>query len=1854
MRPASEEHLARVRTRALQAYAHQDLPFEKLVEALAPRRDLSRNPLFQASLVLQNTPPGELKLEGLDVQRLEGLGSESAKFDLDFELTENPGRLSGSIQYATDLFEAGTIERLVGHWRVLLEAIVADPGQAISKLPLLTEAERHQLLVEWNDTAVEYPRERCIHQLFEAQVERTPEATALVYEDQQLTYGELNARANRLAHHLRSLGVGPEVLVGVCLERSLELVVGLLAVLKAGGAYVPLDPSYPAERLAFMLEDTQAPVLLTQQRSLARLPAYSGHTLCLDRDAARFAQHPETNPPGSCSPTNLAYVIYTSGSTGKPKGVMVEQRSVVNHMLWMQRRFPLSPADRILQKTPASADASVWEFFAPLTAGAQLVMAAPDVHRSPVDLMETAWRYGVTVIQFVPSLLTAVLESRGITQCDALRRVFCGGEILVQETARRFRAQSNAELVNLYGPTEVTIDSTFHVWGASDDGHSLPIGKPVDNLRAYVVDRDTQLAPAGVAGELLLGGVGVARGYLRQPALTADRFIANPFAGVKSDRLYRTGDLVRRRNDGVIEFLGRRDAQLKVRGNRIEPGEIEAVLAEHPAVRQAAVLVREYAPGDKRLVAYVATHDESWVQDEPLRALLRERLPEYMRPAAYVFLPRLPLTPNGKVDRKALPAPDSSAFAHRAYEAPVGEIETALAQIWAKVLRLERVGRRDHFFELGGHSLLAVTLLDRMRQSGLHVDIEVLFGTPTLAQVAAAANFSSNTVKVAQDCIPPHCSDIVPEMLPLVQLTHGEIERITSVVPGGAANIQDIYPLAPLQEGILFHHQIAREGDPYLMSALFAFDSRRALEEYVQALQAVVDRHDILRTSVLWEGLPEPVQVVWRRAPLAIEEVSLSTGAGDIAQQLRARYDPRGYRLDVRKAPLMRIYIARDEENARWLMLQLFHHLSTDHTAQEVMQQEIEAHLQGRAGRLPAPLPFRNFIAHARLSVSQEEHKAFFQEMLGNVDEPTTPFGLSDVYGEGGDLSEVRQRVGPPIAIRLRECARTLGVSAASVYHLAWAKVLAGFSGRDDVVFGTVLFGRMQGGSGEGRALGLFMNTLPVRIQADNANVQSSVRHTHALLTRLLHHEHASLALAQRCSAVAAPTPLFSVLLNYRYSAAVTAPSGGIRQSAEGMKCLSKESRTNYPLTLSIDDLGEEFELIAQARSPIDPGRVCAFMRTALERLVDALEHAPDTPLRDLDVLPESERQQLLIEWNDTAVEYPRERCIHQIFEAQVERSPEATALVYETQQLTYRELNARANRLAHHLRSLGVGPEVLVGVCLERSLELVVGLLAVLKAGGAYVPLDPSYPAERLAFMLEDTQAPVLVTHSSLLDKLPPYAGHSVCLQRDAARIAQRSDSNPPPSASPTNLAYVIYTSGSTGKPKGVMIEQRSVVNYLSWIGNTFPLHTTDRVLQKTPISFDASVEEIFFPLSLGAVLVVTGPESHLSAEELIDAVQETGITVLQVVPSLLASMLDHTQFRECKSLRLLLCGAEVLTRELAERVHDQSAAELVNLYGPTETTISSTFWRVPRNISERRVPIGRPVANTKVVVVDDAGQLLPAGVPGQLCVAGSGVARGYLNRPELTRERFVPDRFWHARGGRLYLTGDRVRLKPDGTLEFLGRCDQQLKIRGFRIEPEEVEATLSEHPGVADVAVVGHQVAPGGTQLVAYYLRSQTDVCDSKALRAYLQARLPEHMVPAFFIGVESLPRLPNGKVDRSRLPAPGRENVATDDEFVAPSTPVEQILVDVWRSVLQVDRIGIHDNFFEIGGHSLLVAQVVARIRDVHGVPLSIRDLFAHPNVAALSRIVETLRTAPPTEQEPGLVPAARQAFRRPRTT
>ncbi|RWO15662.1 MAG: amino acid adenylation domain-containing protein, partial [Mesorhizobium sp.] len=1605
-----------------------------------------------------------------DLTSSQGAGAGLCGDLLTFEVCVQDG--SFRWQFDASRLAPKQIGRMTQHLQTLLYGVTADAGQPVGRIELLPAEERTYLLEELNRTAAPYPSERCIHELFEAQVRQAPEAVALVYEDERLSYGELNAWANRLAHHLIGLGVRPDQPVAICLERSPAMVVGLLAILKAGGAYLPLDPAYPCARLQQVLEDAAPRLLLADAAGRAALGAEAladVRVVDLTTATPAWAELPACDPePRALGLTShhLAYVIYTSGSTGTPKGVMVEHGSLVNYLHWSDRRHYERAANGSLMLMSFSFDGSITTLFGPLLAGARLRILI-----DWIGAVEDGQTYDL--IKLTPSHLSMLNKRLEAHNGPApARALMVGGEALIPADMQFWQERfPSVRLINHFGPTEATVGcATFEISQSVEGMASIPIGRPIANTQVYLLDGHGTPVPFGAVGELYIGGAGVARGYLNRPELTAERFLADPFSDEAGARMYRTGDLARYLPDGNLEFLGRNDDQVKIRGFRIEPGEIAARLIEHAWVREAVVVARQDRAGDKHLVAYVVCGPEAGSDDDDgsglaggLRAHLGARLPDYMVPSAFVRLAALPLTPNGKLDRKGLPAPADDAYARAAYEAPQGEIETALAQIWAELLGVERVGRRDHFFELGGHSLLAVQLMERLRRLSLGVEVRTLFASPVLADLAASLG-SHHEVAVPANLITEQSSAITPQMLPLIELAQGEIDRIVATVPGGVGNIQDIYGLSPLQDGILFHHLLASRGDPYLLVRQMAFADRGLLERYLGAVQQLVDRHDILRTAFVWEGLSSPAQVVWRRAPLQVTEVELDACDGSGAAELRRRFDPRRHRIDLGRAPLLRFVIAREPGSGRWLLLELQHHLIGDHTTLEVMHAEVRAVLGGQAHELAAPQPFRNLVAQARLGVDAKAHEEFFQEQLADIDEPTMPFGLNEVRGDGSGIGEARRMLPQALNDRLREQARRLGVSLASLCHLAWGQVVARSSGREQVVFGTVLFGRMHAGAGADQALGLFINTLPVRLDLDGTGVEASLRTTHARLSELLAHEHASLAQAQRCSGVAAPAPLFGALLNYRHNTPAAMTGCGPDDVLAGMEWLGGEERTNYPLTLSVEDYGEALGLTAQVVEPVSADRVCGYMQHVLEQLAEALEHAPNTPVRDLDILPAAERTYLLEDLNRTAAAYPSQRCIHELFEAQVRQAPEAVALVHEDERLSYGELNARANRLAHHLIGLGVKPDQPVAICLERSPAMVVGVLAILKAGGAYLPLDPAYPCARLRQVLADATPRLLLADAAGRAALGAEALADVSvvdLETATPAWAELPACDPEPRAlglTARHLAYVIYTSGSTGTPKGVMVEHAQIARLFEAAQDWYGFTEDDVWCLFHSISFDFSVWELWGALRYGGRLILVPSNIARSAPDFHELVFKSGVTVLNQTPSAFKAFMDV----ECQSnvrnrLRYVIFGGEALESSILKpwyERHPDAVPQLINMYGITEAIVHVTYRPLNQSdTSNSGSLIGKRIPDLRLYLLDGHGAPVPFGAVGELYIGGAGVARGYLNRPELTAERFIASPF--VEGDRLYRSGDLARYLPDGNLEFLGRNDDQVKIRGFRIEP-------------------------------------------------------------------------------------------------------------------------------------------------------------------------------------------------------
>ncbi|MEV7116797.1 amino acid adenylation domain-containing protein, partial [Streptomyces anulatus] len=1845
--PTFTELLARVRETNLSAFDHQDLPFEKLVEELAPPRSLARHPLFQVMLSVENLARAEVDLGGaLPAGRPAGPSQAApagtvAKFDLEITAEETfdeagaPGGLHGSVIVNADLFEAASAVRLAERLVRVVEQLTAAPQTRIAAADALGVAERDRLLTGWNDTTAEAGH-GLLPERFAAHVEATPDAVAVVYEGTDITYAGLDARANRLARRLVALGVGAEAVVGLCLPRGLDIVVAILAVWKTGGAYVPLDPEHPADRLAFILDDSRARVVLSTRDTADGVAAGldADRVVWLDdpREAAELAALPATAPHAPLAHGGLAYVIYTSGSTGRPKGVATGHGALANLVSVFGPLLEVAPGVPVLQFASFNFDASVLDVAVALAHGGTLVVASATERTEPALLRALVKSAGVRSASLVPSLL-AVLDLDDLAGVGAM---VVGSEGIDPALARAWAR--GRRLVHAYGPTEAAVITA--VGQVDPDGTGpVPFGGPVANTRMYVLDGRLQPVAPGVTGELYIGGAQLARGYVGRPDLTAERFVASPYTA--GERLYRTGDLVRWTEDGRLVFAGRADEQVKIRGFRIEPGEVQSVVAAHPRIARAAVVPREDTPGDVRLVAYVVAAEDESDEAELVTSVcefVASRLPQYMVPAAVVLLDALPLTVNGKLDRKALPAPEYTAGGGRL---PAGRQEQILCEEFAEALGLERVGVDDNFFTLGGHSLLAVRLVERLRTRGVAVSVRALFESPTPAGLALSGGAAQ--VEVPENLIPADATAVTPQMLPLVDLTVEEIDRIAATVEGGAANIADIYPLAPLQEGLLFHHLLAGGGeDAYALPSVLAFDSRDHLDGFLRALQQVVDRHDILRTGIVWDGLREPVQVVWRRAELSVDEVVLDAHGTDPVAEL---VELGSTAMDLSQAPLIGLNVARSphgDADGRWLVLMRMHHMVQDHTAKEVLLEEVHAFLTGRGDELAQPLPFRNFVAQARGAVDESEHERYFAELLGDVTEPTAPYGLVDARGDGSGVVRGELVLPQQLTGRIREIARRVGISSAPVLHVAWARVLAAVSGRTDVVFGTVLFGRMNAGVGSDRVPGPFMNTLPVRLRTGELGALEAVSAMRGQLAELLEHEHAPLALAQRASGVPGSSPLFTSFFNYRHSqgsrgtqAATTAPADAVT----GIRMVFEHDRTNYPLSVAVTDDGDTLDLAIDAIAPIDPHAVSELMRMAVANLVVALEKAldggADAPLGGVDVLDGAERRRVLVEWNDSAVDHGP-GLVPELFAAQVARTPDAVAVVADGAEVSFAEVEERANRLAHYLLGQGVGAESVVGICLPRGADAVVAILAVWKAGAAFLPIDPGYPVERISFMLADSGAVLTLTDEDVLGDLP--AGRARMVPVDSTLMGIQLSALPgqaPALRTRTDgLAYVIYTSGSTGRPKGVAVTHRGLANYVRWAADAYGM--TDAASGGAPLhsslAFDLTVTSVVVPLMSGSAVVV---DEVGGVEGLASLVRSSGggFGLAKVVPAHLPLLMESLPDAEAaRAADRWVVGGEALSGAVVRAWLERAPGSVVvNEYGPTETTVGCSVFEVRAGDEVGAVvPIGRPVANTRLYVLDERLSPVAPGVAGELYIAGAQVARGYVRRPGLTAERFVANPFEPR--VRMYRSGDLARWHADGQLEFLGRADEQVKVRGFRIEPGEVESAIAAHPQLAQVAVVVREDVPGDVRLVAYVVADDPEddlAALPNQIRSHAAGRLPEYMVPAAVVVLEALPLTGNGKLDRKALPAP--EPAGGSGSGREPANERERALCRAFAEVLRVSDVGVDDDFFALGGHSLLAVRLTSRIRSALGVDVEVRALFEAPTVAALAARLEGAEAA-----------------------
>ena len=1794
--PSFAELLARVRETSLGAYGHAELPFEKLVEDLRPVRDLSRQPIFQVMLNLLNVPLALGSVSELSVSPVRQ-PSGGSKFDLTLTLSEMRSGLECTLEYATDLFDGSTIARFSDHLVRVLEAVVADPSRRLSEISLMSAEDLEALLVSRNATEAAYPSDLCVPDLFGRVAASHPSSVALVFEGREVSYGDLDRRSNQLAHHLRSLGVGPDVVVGLQVPRSVEMVLGLLGILKSGGAYLPLDPDYPRERLDFMLRDSGASVLLTVG-AVEALPGSEGlSVVLLDDDWSAISGCSAEAPDAVCGPENLAYVIYTSGSTGRPKGVMGSHGNAVKRIAAQGSMQALSASEVCCQKTSIGFVDSIYETLLPLCSGSRLVIAPAAVSEDASQLSSLVSCSGVTRLVLVPSLARALVEQPGFASSfSGLRVLSLSGEALDGALADRLRAAlPSARLMNLYGSSEVSADTT---WQFLEAGDAVGIGVPLANTQVYVLDGSLAPVPEGLVGELYVGGVGLARGYVGRPDLTAERFVPSPFG--EGERLYRTGDLVRWGAEGRLLFEGRRDHQVKVRGFRIELGEIEAVLGEQPGVGRSVVVVQEREGGDRRLVVYVVAAGSEGLDVPGLRAALRLRLPEHMVPSHYHVLDALPLTPSGKLDRASLPLPRDETRGNGSEDAPRSPVEESLAKIWCEVLKIESVGIHDNFFDLGGHSLIAVRVVSRLRDTfGISLPLRHLF-TWDISDLAAH--------------------------IELAKSQEQKTDKITILKSARSEHL----PLSFAQERLWFLDQVAGESVAYNLSWAIIFeesDDHRLLE---RALSKVVERHEVLRTRY-YSVDGEPFQAVQTHDEVRLPVYDLR-GQPEELQLEKARslaLFEAAKPFDLKTDMPLRGHIILVGPTTQALLLTV-HHIAFDGWSIGLFVREFsEVYgrlLKGEKTDLPAlPIQYADYTLWQR-QYSQGERLDrqcdYWRKQLAGA--PTlldlrTDYPRSRVVTDKSE--SVNISLGRDLTAKIETLAKQQNCTPFMVLFAAFNVLLARYSGQDDIVIGSPIANRTSPQTEQ--LIGFFANVLLLRerITGDPRFLEflDSVRRTTLEALEQQEVPFERLAGELRPTRDLSYSPWFQVMF-----AMQNFPTEALEILGRPVRAIHVPSgKAMFDLVMSLAIVRGELSGALTYKVELFREDTIRRMASNFETLLAGLVEAPDTPLSRLPLLGDEDIKKQLVDWNATQSAIEPTRCVHELIEEQVDRSPAATALSFDDRAMTYEELDRRSNQLAHRLRALGVGPDVVVTLVLDRSFEMFIALLGVLKAGGAYLPIEPTEPEDRAAAMIRETGSNVLVTHAGWEGRLPTLGLERIVLDSSGPEPSSYPDTRIAPSAQSANLAYIIYTSGSTGRPKGIAMHRQGMRNLITWRQASFRLSSDDAVLLKAPYSADFSVPELFWPLTAGARIVVAEPGRQNDPEYCDALINQQSVTVIDVVPSLLALLLESGQLKDGTSVKQILSGGEALTTDLARACQESCDAALHNLYGPTECCVDAVHGAVSRELLRAEVPIGRPIANTRAYVLDSAQSPVPVGVVGELYIGGMGLARGYVGRPDLTAESFVPDPFGQSE--RLYRTGDLARWSPEGVLEFLGRSDHQVKIRGYRVELGEIEAILSKCPEVSQAVATVREDVPGDQRLIAYAVPRGTAGIDEQTLRSALRQSLPDHMIPSMIVALDSLPLMANGKVDRKRLPEPDGRS-ANDGGFVAPRSPVESTLAEIWSDLLRVEPVGVQDNFFDLGGHSLLGMRAVSRIRKSFAVDLPLRALFEAATLAELAARVE----------------------------
>ncbi len=1754
--------------------------------------------LFNVLFVYENYPPAETLYNSEFF--IKSKNAQKIEYPLSVMAHTSHNKLSWNLYYQTEHFDRNIVERLSKHMKKLLKEIITTPLKEINRLDILTETEKQQLLVDWNDTVAEYPKDKCIHELFEEQVEKSPDAVAVVFDNKHLTYRELNERSNQLANYLRKNGVAADTLIAICVDRSLEMIIGIIGILKAGGAYVPLDPTYPEDRLKYMMEDSGVKLVITKEYF----------------ENEEIAKESSNNLVKVTSPQNLAYVIYTSGSTGKPKGVQVCNESVVNHLLVRLKNLSISESDIVAQIANYCFDISVWQILAVSLAGGKLILIKQEEQKSIDVLGHLAAKNLVTILEIVPSLLS---KQSGLEKLDCVKNLILTGEAFKEEAYFDFRNITDSNVFNAYGPTESTISCTL----ACINDH-LSIGRPISNTQIYILDSAQNPVPQGVSGEICIGGIGLARGYLNRPDLTAEKFMANPFGN--GERLYRTGDLGKYLADGDIEFLGRIDNQVKIRGFRIELEEIESAINDCADIRTSVVLAREDADGNKQLVAYVIPKPvndleelyklETQTRDsisvftgnkvagivEAIRNSISKTLPDYMMPSLFMVLDQVPLTPNGKTDSKLLLTLDTSKriSAHE-YVAPRTEIEEKLCEIWQEVLYLDKVDVNDDFFEIGGHSLLATRIISKIRAE-LNADLPLkkLFEHPTIAALASVVDGKESRLG---EKIPPLIAQKKPKNISL-SFAQQRLWVIDKLLPEKA-----LYNIS---------YSVRLVGDL----------DYKALEEAVNKL---IERHESFRTNFFETAEGKGYQVIspeWKFKLIA-EEASEK----DIEKIAKEEAESPFHLTDDHLLRIRLLKIGNEDH----VLLITMHHIISDGWSTSIFLDELKELYNNQNIILPKlPITYTDYAIWQRSWLKDdvlENQLNYWKEHLQNspdhLDLPLDYKRPTEMTYAGERIDfELKKTVYDGI-LKLAEKTST------TVFMVMFAAVnclLHKYTYQENIVIGTPIANRHYKET-EG-LIGFFVNTLALRTHFDKdmtfmavlEQVKKSVTDGYENQDIPFEYLVDKLNIERRLNV----NPLFQVM--------VTTNKWEIKKK-NFRNVKEKGISSNYAISkfdLEFDALEDEghFYVSIGYSKELFKSETIDRMSSHLEKLLEEIVENPKKTVDRIEILTATEKQQLLVDWNDTTSDYPKDKCIHESFEEQVERSPDAVAVVYDDKHLTYRELNERSNQLANYLRKCGVAADTLVAICIDRSLEMIIGMMGILKSGGAYVPLDPTYPEDRLKYMLEDTGAKILLTQQHLQEKIQNLTDEEIKITSldTNESIQKESVNNLVRITSSQNLAYVIYTSGSTGKPKGVQINHRGVVNTIFSQIREFMLIERNSALQIASFSFDAFVSEIMTSLISGKTIELI--ESKQGIEKFLNK----KLVDIGTIPVRLLKTFEKVN----SHLDTLVIAGESSSRDILDKC--SHIENFINAYGPTEGSICSTMLKI--NSADVVVnSIGRPISNTQIYILDSAQNPVPLGVSGEIYIGGVGLARGYLSRPDLTAEKFIANPF--GNGERLYKTGDLGKYLSDGNIEFLGRIDNQVKIRGFRIELGEIESTINESEDVKTSVVLAREDSDGNKQLVTYIVpKSVNDLEESygfetqtkekisvytgenvagivEAIRNSISKTLPDYMIPSFFVMLEKIPLTPNGKTDSKLLLTLDTGKRASIYEYIAPRNEIEERLRNIWQDVLRLDMVGINDNFFKIGGDSILAIQLISKARK-NGLTFSVKDVFNCQTISKLSEV------------------------------